>query len=411
MVMAGRTSFRIITVAVPLLGILAVLGLAIYQEVIERQAPEDTTIGIIDLTVAPPDPAQGQTESHPIFGSFLRDSLTPTTFSPYADQSVAIEALLAEEIDELYIIPEDYLTSGRVVQVKKETSGISIEDTAVSSGPLKRFVLNNLLVGVIGPERAERVITPFILDSVEVDEQGVPVEPDAEGRNLLFYGLVAVLLFISVFSSAGYLLQGLSEEKENRIMEVLLSSLRPDQLMLGKLLGLGSAGLFQMAVWLTSGALFVVAMRQVVDVPRLGLPPAGGFIVALIYFVAGYFFFGALMAALGAVTSSWKEANQTTFIIILPAIAPIYLAAFILEHPDGFAARALSFFPWTAVTVSFMRLGVDAMGPLDIAVSITVLCLGVALATMMTLRLFRTYLLMYGQRPGIRQVLRTLRGA
>src|SRR5690606_11179757 len=123
-------------------------------------------------------------------------------------------------------------------------------------------------------------------------ETGAPVEDEIDGARLAFYVIVGVLLIMAVFMTSGYLLQGLNEEKENRIMEVLLSSIRPQQLLFGKLFGLGAAGLFQMLIWVVSGVVFVAVLGTMVEVPA-GIdliPPIDAVIVALLYFVLGYFF-------------------------------------------------------------------------------------------------------------------------
>ena len=160
-------------------------------------------------------------------------------------------------------------------------------------------------------------------------------------------------------------MQGLSEEKENRIMEVLLSSIKPEHLMLGKLLGLGAAGLVQMAVWTTAmlGALFVLS--GFIDVPLDRLAPSPfGVVVALAYFLLGYAFFGTLQAAFGAITTNQREANNMTVFIVLPAFAPLWFLQVIFSDPEGTFARTMSFVPFTAPLTSLVRLGLDGMGTL-----------------------------------------------
>lgn len=401
----GRPSYRIISGAIPLLGILGLIILALLQTIGKDDAPQRVRSGFVDLT----QDEAGQ----PTFTGFRTQD--EVTFLPFEGTGAATQALLAGNIDRLYVIPEDFLASGIIHQVVEQRAGIpdigGDGPANLNTTPLGKFVLNNLFVGDVELDRAQRILVPYRIATISIDEAGAVVEDPPDRGKILFFMGVGVLLMVSVFTTAGYLLQGLTEEKENRIMEVLLSSLRPEQLMLGKLFGLGAAGLLQMTIWTVSGIGSFVVLRSMVDIPAAIaiVPSADAVGIALVYFVLGYALYGTLMAALGAVTTSQREASQVTFLIVLPGIAPMWFMTPILENPEGPLARALSLFPLTAPLTSLVRLGVDGMGALDLVASVAVLAVGVALVVLLTLRLFRTSLLMTGQRPGLGQILRTLR--
>lgn len=405
-VTTGRLSYRVFAGLVPLLAVLGLVAIVLWQTFSEDDPAEIVIAGFVDKTIGEDD--------DPIFNSFFESDTT--TFVSYADEEAGTQALLDGTVDKFYVIPADYLSRGVVVEVKLEQAGFGDISDAVgnpNATPLGRFLLNNLFVGFVGTERSNRVLVPFQLAVVEIDETGQVVEDPLEPGRLIFFMAFAVLLMVSVFTTSGYLLQGLSEEKENRIMEVLLSSVKPDQLMLGKLFGLGAAGMLQMMIWAMAGVIFFVSLEQVVDVSDdLSVAPsAWGLFVGMAYFILGYLFFAALMATLGAITTSQREASQITFIVILPGIAPMWFLEQIISNPEGGLARVLSFIPFTAPVSSLTRLGVDSMGVVDVLMSLAVLAGGVALAMWITVRLFRAYLLTYGQRPSLRQIGRTLRGA
>ena len=406
LVTTGRVSYRIFAGMVPLLALLALAAIALWQAIGVDEPAEVVQAGFVDLTVG--------ADGNPIFTSFFDSG--NTTFVPYDDERAGTLALLDGTLDKFYVIPADYLSSGLVVEVRREQPGLgslSEQGGNPNTTPLGRFLLNNLFVGSVGTAQANRVLVPFQLAIVEVDETGqVVVDPVERGRVLFFLGF-GVLLIVSVFATSGYLLQGLSEEKENRIMEVLLSSVKPHQLMMGKLFGLGAAGLLQMLIWAVAAVLFNVALGWIVEVPdSLSLAPSFlGTVAGVAYFLLGYLFFATLMAALGAVTTSQREASQITFIVVLPGVAPMWFIEQLIENPDGGLARTLSFIPFSAPMASLVRLGVDGIGVVELLASLVVLACSVALAMWLTVRLFRAYLLTYGQRPGLRQILRTLRGA
>ena len=388
----ARTSFKVMTAIVPVLGLLAVITVFIVQAVRSEDTPEEKTIGYVDATQ--------------MFDSAQEQGLV--TFRRYQDEEVATRALLDGEIDQLYVILPDYLKMGVVVEVKRGERGVSIDNS--STAPLRRFLVDNLLEGAVSEQQIARVRQPVELATVEVDEDGTLVEDDPinEAHLIFFLGL-GLLIVTSIFTSAGFLLQGLNEEKENRIMEVLLSSVSPGQLMLGKLLGLGAAGLIQVISWaISGGALFLVLGAGNIDIPDITLPGPGPMLLGLAYFFLGYALFGTLMAALGAVTTSQRESSQISFIVVMPAMAPAWVLTQLLRDPDGVLATVLTLIPLTAPVTALLRIALGAIGPLELVLSMALMLVAIFLTVLLTQRLFRVYLLMYGRRPGIREMARTL---
>ncbi len=401
----GRLGFRIFAAAVPVLALLALIGIGIFDAVRGGDEPsgsagepttEITRAGYIDHTLGE--------DGQPLFASFREQD--GVTFAPYENEDSGKAALEAKEIAELYVFGRNYLETGHVWRIRMKDHG-----EGAGSAALRRFVVSNIAAGAVGEQEVERLIRPYSLSTAELSESGASVDDEEDdGANFLFAFAAGMLLIVSVLTAAGYLLQGLSEEKENRIMEVLLSSLKPEQLMFGKLLGLGAAGLLQMAVWTASLVAFLLALNRIVPVPvELSAPSIDAVVVALAYFLLGYAFLGTIQAALGVVTTNQKEANNIAVFVVLPAVSPMWFLAVLLEHPDGMLARVLSLVPVTAPLTGLIRFGVGGMGFAEVALSLGVLAVFTALAALLTARLFRAYLLVYGQRPGVRHILRTLR--
>ena len=197
-------------------------------------------------------------------------------------------------------------------------------------------------------------------------------------------------------------------------MEVLLSSIKPEHLMFGKLIGLGAASLLQIAVWAVAGVAFLLALDLIIDLPfeltRELVPSPGRLLIAFAYFLLGYALIGTLLAAIGAVTTNQRQAGNITAFMILPAVAPMLFLDVLLQDPEGTLARILSFVPITAPVTSLMRLSLGGMDGLDVLLSLVVLSLSVAVVVWLTARLFRAYLLVYGQQPRMGHLIRTLRG-
>ncbi len=403
-VTTGRLGFRVFAAAVPVLGLLALIGIGIFDAVRGGDEPsgsageptaEVTRVGYVDGAVGE--------DGRPLFTSFREQD--GVVFAPYENEDTASAALQAEEIDAFYVFPRDFLETGNVVRVRMAGSG-----EGAGSASLRRFVLSNLVAGKVDEQELERLVTPYLLTTVELSESGAAVEEEGfDGAEFLFSFGAGMLLIVSVLTAAGYLLQGLSEEKENRIMEVLLSSLKPEQLMFGKLLGLGAAGLLQMAVWTATLVAFLLAVGRIVDLPvELSAPSVETLGVALGYFLLGYAFLGTIQAALGVVTTNQKEANNIAVFVVLPAVSPMWFLTVLIEHPDGVLAQVLNYAPFTAPLTGLVRFGAGGTSLGEVALSLGVLAAFTALAVLLTARLFRAYLLMYGQRPRVGHILRTL---
>ena len=193
------------------------------------------------------------------------------------------------------------------------------------------------------------------------------------------------------------------------MIEMLVTATSPLSIMLSKVLGLGAAGLLQIAIWLTVAA-FTVPMigDQFSSLSALTLEP--GLIVLLIaFYFAGYFVFASFMAAIGSASTSVREASQISAIVMIPGIIPIYASAIIIPNPDGGLARAMTFFPLTSPTASMMRIagGTEALYEIVLGLLVTALA-GVFLLWLST-RVFKAGLLLYGQRMSLRLLWNALR--
>ena len=405
-----RPSYIILTAAVPVLVALAVAGFAVFTLITREDgeaesassaesSAETPRLGYVDLTDGPAlfDAHQEQPGA---------------VFVPVSDGDAGIAALMDEQIDALFVFPPDYAETGTVVRVRiADDGGVFEPDGPSYSGTLRGFVLSNLFADEVPAGLAERLRIPYTLVTEEVRPDGA--EEESAGFDVgraAFFAVAGISLLFSVFFSSGYVLNALVEEKENRVMEVLLSSVKPDALLLGKFLGLGAAGLLQMAAWLASVGVGVLVVGRIVDIPAdfLTMPGVGDIAIAAGYFLFGYALFASLMAAVGAITTSLREANQISAIVIVPAFIPVWLNFILFTEPEGTVARVLTYIPVTAPVTGFIRLAIDAMGPLETVAALLVLAASASGALWLAMRLFRAYLLMYGKRPTLKEIARSV---
>jgi ABC-2 type transport system permease protein len=232
-----------------------------------------------------------------------------------------------------------------------------------------------------------------------------------EGFNLAVSAVFFFLIYVSVFIYGGYIMRGVLEEKNNRIVEVIISSVRPSELMFGKILGIGLVGLTQYLIW--GSIAILLTLPGIVGMIGMsgGLPPIpletiGAFIL---FFILGYFLYASVYAALAAPFNSEQEAQQ---FVMLPSMMLVLASTtwfFVYNSPNGVLAQTLSFFPFTAPLLMFMRISVQPPPLWQIG-----LCVAILLATIWAMawfagRVYRVGILMYGKKPTFPEILRWAR--
>lgn len=313
----------------------------------------------------------------------------------------------------LLVVPPDYLQTGAFTVYRRASQGLF--DDASSRTTLASYALA-LRTGLIGdrlpPALARRVVQPIGDDAPSI-LQWSPKRHAFERPNGLeeISGFVvpyafSMLMLMSIMLGTGYLLHGIIDEKENRVMEVLLSSISHEELLRGKLLGLGGAGLTQMGVWLLIGGVPALLLSHLRMAPQI---TPGTVALAVVLFALGFAFYGSLMAGIGSLSSSWRESQQVTSVVSISAVIPLMLMPAILGEPNGGLARALSWFPPTAPITLMMRVSAAPAPAWDIGLGIALLVVGIWAVQKITAKLFRLGLLLYGKPPTPREVLRWLR--
>jgi ABC-2 type transport system permease protein len=395
-----RVGFILVTLLIPALGLLGIIVTAFFSgqasSFVRRQlAPGARLIGVVDQSgiYTPIDP------------QFAK------RFVAFPDEAAATRALLGDDISTFILIPSDYVRSGQVTAYAKQ-GGFMSSATAADSNTLRAFLVHGLLAGKVDPAMLQRATNPPDLQSVTLDAKG---KPATGGPFSVIAGFIApyafsILLFISVFASSSYLLRGVSEEKETRVIEVLLSSVSPTELLAGKVIGLGALGLTQVGVWLLSGLALSGGLGALVAGATLILSPAP-FLLAGLYFILGYLLYSTMMAAVGALGTNMRESQQLAGIFSFMAAIPWFGVGIVFTNPNSPIVRVLSFFPFTAPTMMMLRIPLSDVPLIDIVVSLVVLLISIPVVLWGGAKVFRMGLLMYGKRPSLGEIARALREA
>ena len=334
----------------------------------------------------------------------------PVVFRPIADQAAALDSLERGGVKQVLVVSPDFLESGRLRLYEKDTR---VFTSSSDDRPLRNWLVRNLLRGHADSARIERTLRLGLpMHFYTQDAQGQwGIKDDAkELTGFLLPFALGFLLAMSIVMGGQYLLQGVAEEKESRILESMLCSVTPDELLAGKLLGLGSAGMTLVIAWLVGG---IYSSAGALALAKVSVPPAL-LVLGILYFLFGYLFYGAIMLSIGSMTSNLREATQISGYLTLLNICPFWVMVSFLNSPNSPLATGMSLFPPTAATSMMLRMSVGAVSgavipPWQIAASLALLGLSAVIMLMLGSRLFRLGMLLYGKTPNLPEILRIIR--
>lgn len=329
---------------------------------------------------------------------------TKVTF--YDDFASAEYALRAEDVSQVLVIPADYLDTGKLRRYARKQSIFSGADRR----PIGAWIVKSLLAGRVDSQEAARIANPTSrMDMYSINAEG-QFETNDDRKELVSFLLpfgFAMLLGLCIVVGGQYLLFGVANEKESRILESLLCNVSSEELLGGKLLGLGTAGLTLVVFWLALGAPFVGAAAVAVPI---SIPPLL-VVAALCYFLLGYLFYASIMTGIGGITSNMREAQQFAMWFSFMNFAPFIMITMILSNPNGPLPTFLSLFPPTAATAMMLRMTApsSAVPVWQLVLSLALLGTAAYLTLLFMARIFRVGLLMYGKTPTLPEIVRWAR--
>lgn len=323
--------------------------------------------------------------------------------TPLPDLAAAESALAAGDIQGYFIVPNDYLDTGKVDYFAESLPIFHPQNQMLTS-----ILAQNL---IDDPALAQRAINTSNVAEVDLSRaEGEQTNSDADYIQGLFLGIgLAMLFYLTVIGSAGYLLQSLGKEKQNRVLEILLSSTRPVELLIGKMIGLGAIGVVQLIIWsLIVNILMGSDTSFLANIELPQLDPAIWF-QAISFFLVGYLVYGSLFAGLGAISPGQKESSQLTFFLMLPTFLPIWFNSILLAAPNQPPAVIMSLFPLTSPIAMPMRLAITSVPFWQIGLSLSLgLLTSVAMLYIAT-RFFRSQNLLSGQSINLRRIFQAFR--
>jgi ABC-2 type transport system permease protein len=379
-----RRSFLLIAVGVPLLIMLVTLLIWFVKR------PEAVATG--DSTSRPQTAQVEGYVDHSGIIKQLPPDVSPSKLLHYDDEQAANRGLDQGTIEAYYVVPSDYVATGKLFYVHPKAS--------LTTNPTTVWVIQwTLLVNMLGgdAERAAHIWNPMLLKATALAPDVARSRSEGEGLFMLPY-IVVFAFYIVVLMAGGLLRNSMGDERKNRVQEILLTCANPIQFLAGKIAALGIVGLLQMLLWASIGYVSLRIMGQTDILPAdFRLPPA---IIAwtAIFFLLGYAVYGSLLGGLGALTGpNTPGSSSADFVVIWPTVIPLVLWGPIVDYPSSALAIVLSLFPLTSPIAMLMRLIMGGVPAWQLALSIALLIATAYLVVRGVAATFRAQNLLTGQ--------------
>ena len=378
-----RKRFLFALLSFPMIGILFVGVIAI--QIISQT--DTTPIGYVS---AP------QVFSSLVQPPIEEDMLIPRSeireFVSEADPRTALDN---QEIQAYFLISEDYYSNGQVTMVVNEFASGNVEDD------FSNLLQYNLSL-TLPAESSARVQegTRLIIRSADGSK-----EMDSENFLVIIMPLLAGLLFIiAINTGGGYLLQAVVEEKENRTMEIIITSLSPGQLMAAKTIGNLGVGLTQLIVWLGFSALILPFIDNFLPIGmNLSVDP-NMMLILIVTFLPAFLLVGALMATVGAASAETREAQQIAGLFTLPIFIPYWFITPLMFNPNSPISIGLSMFPLTAPVALPLRAAFTPIPLWQTTLTVLLLTICALAALWLAGRVFRVGMLRYGKKINLKEL-------
>ncbi|MHB0948755.1 MAG: ABC transporter permease [Gemmatimonadaceae bacterium] len=365
-------------------------------------------------------------------GRRAADALRRASPVPLADSLPLVRRIRADEVR-----AEEQRATADVVA--RRHAGYLVLDSATLGGTAARYAGRNA-TSLVEMGAIERIVRQALL-SMRLEREGIDpsrvatltamkldlqtekisdkgIEKGSGKASLVFaYVLFMVLYFMIAFYGQS-ILRGVMEEKTSRVAEVVVSSVKPNTLLAGKVLGVGAVALTQVATWVAVAALLYLQRGAIFEAVGAG-PAAGGMVlpaipvgiaVALVlFFILGFIFYAALHAAVGAMVSNQEDVQQASLPIMLLLLSSVVFINVVLMNPGAPSARIFSLLPWSAPILMPMRMALIPLPWTEILASLASVLLGCLVVLWASAKIYRVGLLMYGKRPGWGEVIRWVR--
>lgn len=379
-----RKEFIILTLLLPLILLTSMVIPLFFMQTVSH---EKETLGVVDETG--------------IVMPVLKERYTDYLIKEIANAEEARQLLENNNISSYIIIEKDFIEKGKVSYYSK----IQLSSFSSANMNLERIVSDIAIENLLRNEGISNEVINKVKDPIEMERITVTKTGDEKETPFSFVGnyLLPLFLFMSIMNAGGYLLNGIVEEKENKVVEVLLSTISPSELLSGKILGLGGLGILQVSIW----GIGIIAVTKILNIPLITFEKG---IIIMIFFILGYFFYSSIFAMIGSISTSTRDSQQISAIVSFIVFIPMLLFFGIVQNPNMAFIRLLGMIPPFTPSIMIMRVLLTETPISDIIISIIILIGSVIVAAKIASKIFNIGILMYGKKPSLNEVIRWIRG-
>jgi ABC-2 type transport system permease protein len=328
--------------------------------------------------------------------------------SSEAERTALRDRVASGDIDGYLWLSDDAVAARKVTYYGRQTGGF-MEKLWLSDRLDRAILLQELAQRGFSGTQADDLLKPVKLEIVH-QEGGRETEANDRGTFLAILALV-MLLYMAVIFYGVSVMRAVLEEKNSRVMEVMLSSATSTELMAGKLIGVGAVGLTQIGIWMVMAGVYALpALAASASMGEIRISPLTLAAFALFFFL-GYLLYSSIYAAVGAVITSEQEGQQLQFIILLPLIIAVFMMQPVMRAPDSPVAVWTSMVPFFSPVLMYVRIAVQTPPVWQIALSLALLVGTIAGILILCARIYRIGILMYGKRPTLPEIVKWVKYA
>jgi len=387
-----------------ILGPIVMAALMVVPMLAARSKSKPLRIAVVDWTGELQGPVEQALADAKDDGRKRFDVQPAAAPSPEEAEAAYKKAVLDKSLDGYLSLPRDAVGTAKASYYGRNVSNFgdlrTLERTV--SGVL---VTRRLTSAGLDPARVNDLTRSLDMKTIRLSEQG---EREDKGAAMILAMILLMILYVGILMWGQTVMTSVIEEKTSRVVEVMASGVPPTTLLMGKLLGVGCAGLTQFLVWAAS--LLAVSLASgslgATDMPEVTPLVLASFVV---FYLLGFFFYASLYAAIGAAVNTVQEAQSFVFPVLLPIILAMVCWPAVMQSPDGPLAFTVSMIPGMSPLIMFLRIVVLTPPMWQMLLSIFLLVLGILGVVWFAARVYRVGILMYGKRPTFPEIVRWVR--
>ncbi len=403
-------AFWISTLIVPI-----VMGaLMIIPAWLATRGAGEFTVAVLDLSGQFFDPVEAEVQRY-LGGEDEKLSITLVEEDPGPDIAMTRERIKTrvqdKEFDGMLVLPATLPNEGSPEYVAPNVAAFKL--LSVLERSVNNVMVADRLTGAgLDPDQIRELTQRVGLKTLKLGQGGE--ETRDQGQSFMLAYVFMMIIYVTVLMYGIYVMRGVLEEKSSHVIEVIISTVKPFELMLGKILGIGAVGLTQFLIWAAlMAAISAPGAVAAVGISGMELPsiPAQLLVFFVVYFVLGFLLYGTLYAGIGAAFDTEQEAQNFQGIVTMFLIVPLVLMMQILNQPDGTLSVVLSLFPFFTPMLMFLRMTLVPVPVWQVAASVVLMVGAILACTWIVAKIYRVGILMHGSKPKLKDLVRWVREA